>query len=268
MESDAPLKADESLTAGKAAGESAAPAAGSMWRRLGPARWLGILWATAPALSGITLITFLGVVSEWLAQHPADGLAIYVAIFTLSAGAGLLPTYAQSFLGGWVFGLWRGFGAAIVAFTAASLIGYLIARTVARDRVEHLVESNVKARAVREALIGRGTWATLGIVALIRMPPNSPFALTNLAMASVGVRVFPYLAGTALGMAPRTGLAAYLAASVQSTGARDIQEAFRERGVGVLLLGLAAMIIVIAVIGAIANHALSRVTARPAPPAA
>ncbi len=268
MESTTPSKVEESLTQERVTGESAETGAESLWRRLGPARWLGLLWATAPAVSGITLITFLGAVSEWLARHPGDGLYVYVAIFTLSAGAGLLPTYAQSFLGGWVFGLWRGFGAAIVAFTAASLLGYLIARTVARDRVEHLVESNVKARAVREALIGRGTWATLGIVALIRMPPNSPFALTNLAMASVGVRLFPYLVGTALGMAPRTGLAAYLAASVQSTGARDIQEAFRERGIGIVLLGFVAMIIVIAVIGAIASHALRRVTARSETPAA
>ncbi len=234
----------------------------SLWTRLGPARWLGILWATAPAIFGFTLIASLGPVSEWLLAHREAGLTIYIALFALSAGFGLLPTYAQTILGSWVFGLWLGFGAAMLAFTLASIIGYTVARTVSRDRIERIVESNPQALAVRQALIGRGMWKTLGIVALIRLPTNSPFALTNLAMASVGVRILPFVAGTAVGMAPRTCLAAYLAASMQATGARDIQTFASERGWWLVVVGLVGMLVVLAIISAIARRALRHVTCR------
>ena len=155
-----------------------------------------------------------------------------------------------------------GFGAAIVAFTGASLIGYIIARTVSKDRVEDLVESNPKSRIIKESLIGQNTWKTIGIVTLLRLPTNSPFALTNLAMASVGVRLFPFLVGTAVGMAPRTGLAAYLAAWAQATGAESIQDFARERGWWLIVIGVVGMVVVLGIIGAIANHALNQMAGR------
>lgn len=236
-----------------------------VWTRLGPTRWLGILWATSPALCGIALLTFLGPISDWLLVHPAGGLALYVVVFAITAGFGLLPTYAQSILGGWVFGFWIGWGAAMIGFTLASLIGYTVARTASHDRVEQLVETNAKARAIREDLIGHGLWRTLGIVTLIRVPPNSPFAITNLIMATTGVGILPYVVGTAIGMAPRTGVAVWLAAYGRGQGARDIQELMQQaKGPWYIIGGLVLTLIVFAIIGAIANHALQRVTGRSA----
>jgi len=271
MDSHAPRQTDESSTGSAPSIDDASHGAqspvtiGGVWSRLGPARWLGILWATAPAICGITLLAFLGTLSGWLLMHSEFGLAAYVALFAISAGLGLLPTYAQSILGGWVFGFWTGWSAAMFAFTTASIIGYVIARTVSRDRIERLVKSNPKSRTVREALVGRGFWQTLGIVSLIRVPPNSPFALTNLAMASIGVRVLPYTLGTLMGMAPRTAIVVWAASEAERTGARDIQEFVREGpGLAVALGGLAVMIVVLGVLGSIANHALARMTSRSA----
>lgn len=271
---DAPRQEDGAREAAppERSGESSAAAAesfGEVWRRLGPTRWLGILWATAPALCGIALLTFLGPISDWLLAHREAGLFAYTILFAVSAGFGLLPTYAQSILGGWVFGFWLGWGAAMVGFTAAAIIGYFVARMASHNRVENLVETHAKARVIREALIGHGFARTLAIVTLIRVPPNSPFALTNLLLATTGVRLLPYALGTAIGMAPRTALAAWLAASWQSEGARDIQELVREgyKGLGVwyFIGGLIVMFLVLGVIGAIANRALERVAAPPAP---
>lgn len=264
--SDAPRHAETTSPAidpSSTDGTGSSPTLSEVWTRLGPTRWLGILWATSPALCGIALLAFLGPISEWLLAHPAISLVLYVVVFAITAGFGLLPTYAQSILGGWVFGFWMGWGAAMIGFTCASLIGYVIARSASQDRVEQLVETNAKARAIREDLIGHGFWRTLGIVTLIRVPPNSPFAITNLVMATTGVGIVPYVVGTAVGMAPRTGMVVWLAAYGRSHGARDIQELVRQaKGPWYIVGGIILTLIAFAIIGAIANHALQRVTGR------
>jgi uncharacterized membrane protein YdjX (TVP38/TMEM64 family) len=203
----------------------------------------------------------LAPLSDWLLQHRSAGLALYTVAFVLGAGLGFLPTYAQSILGGWVFGLAAGLPAALVGFTGGGLLGYVVARRVSKDRVEALIERNPKARAIREALVGRGPWRTLLVVMLLRFPPNSPFALTNLVMAATGVPLPTFLAGTFLGMLPRTAVAVSLAAAAAATGAEDIQTFVRHRGPWLLAFGIVGGMAVLGILGAIARRALDRVTA-------
>ena len=73
-------------------------------RKLAPTGILGVLWSLFPAISGTLLIIYIGEVSHWINQQQSMGLILYVMIFAVSAGFGLLPTYAQAVLGGWVFG--------------------------------------------------------------------------------------------------------------------------------------------------------------------
>jgi len=229
-------------------------------RRLGPAGVLGLLWTILPALGGFLLLAKIGIVSDWLNAHPGLGVALYIVIFALSSGLGLLPTYAQAILGGWVFGFPVGFPAALAGFTGGSLVGYVVARTVSRERVERLIEEHRKARVVRKALIGQGFWRTLGIVTLVRVPPNSPFALTNFVLATSGVRKRIYLIGTAIGMAPRTGVAIGLAAAGAASGARDIQDFVKEGpGLAVFIGGLVALVVVLGIIAHIGNKAIEKV---------
>ncbi len=230
------------------------------FRRIAPTGALGLLWTAAPAICGFYLLGNIETVSGWLTARPSTGLAIYVVVFILASGFGFLPTYAQSILGGWVFGA-VAFPAALVGFTGGALIGYFIAKGVSHHEVEHLIEANPKARVVRDALIGHGFWRTAGTVALLRVPPNSPFALTNLAMASAGVPVLPFTLGTFVGMAPRTGVAVFLAKAAADTGAVDIQTFAKEQGVLPLVIGIVVMIVVLAIIGSIANRALKRLGA-------
>lgn len=230
-----------------------------MWRRLGPPGLLAALWTITPAVAGGAVLVYVGTVSNWLLAQGSGGIAIYVIVFVLAGGLGLLPTYAQAIIGGWVFAFTIGFPAALAGFTGAAILGYLIARTVSQDRVDRLVTENPRAKAVRDALIGHGFLRTTGIVALLRCPPNSPFALTNLVMASTGVGLLPFAIGTVLGMIPRTGIAVYFAAMASATGARDIQ-GFISDGLGpaIFVGGLVVMFIVLGVIGHIANRAIAR----------
>ena len=66
-----------------------------------------------PPISGIVLIGTLHEVGPWLRAHDDLGLVLYVVAFTVLGGLALLPTYAQSLLGGWAFGLVFGLSAAL-----------------------------------------------------------------------------------------------------------------------------------------------------------
>ncbi len=231
----------------------------AIWRRLGPTGLLALAWTATPAIVGITLLVYVGAVSEFLHDQGELGLIIYIGLFIFSGGLGVLPTFAQAIIGGWVFGAAVGLPAALIGFTGASLLGYLIASFVSRDRVDELIRSNRRALVVRNALIGKGWWRTLGIVILLRLPPNSPFSLTNLVMASTKVAIVPYAIGTMLGMLPRTAVAVIFAATAAASGHDDLQ-AFIKDGPGpvVLIAGVVVMFIVLGVIGLIANCALER----------
>lgn len=229
--------------------------AGEYFRRLGPAGYLAIIAASLPAIGGFVLIGFSGnYVAPWLRQHGTYGPVIYAAGFTVLAGFALLPTYAQSLLGGWAFGLKVGLIGALAGFAGASCIAYVIARRAAGDRVIGIINEHPKWRAVYDALLGRGFWRTLGIVTLIRVPPNSPFALTNLVMAATRVPLPIYLIGTVVGMAPRTAAVVYLGTQLKDWDAEGPSSKWG------FAISVAVTIIVVAVIGHIANKALAKFT--------
>ena len=160
-----------------------------------------------------------------------------------------------------MFGLAAGLAAALVGFAGGGLLGYQVARRVSKDRVLALIDGSPRARAIRDALVGRDPWRTLLVVTLLRLPPNSPFALTNLVMATTGVPLPAFLGGTLLGMLPRTAVAVALAAAASAGGAEDIQAFVRHRGPWLLAAGVVGGMAVLGVVGAIARRALARLTA-------
>jgi len=281
--SDAPQRDVGSAPASEVAPAANPTPAKTKLKGLGPTAFLAILWTASPGLLGFVLLANIGPIRDAIDKlGPTTGWLAYILVFMFSAGVGFLPTYGQSVLGGWVFGFAKGFPGAMCGFVGGSMIGYAIAGRVSKHKVEDMINANPKARAVRDALVGHGFWRTVGIVTLLRLPPNSPFALSNLAMASAGVTFLPFVIGTALGMAPRTAVAVSIAALARSEGAKDIQ-AILDGEVGsdrliamgvpewlagklVLIAGILVVLIVAAIIGYIANRALKHVTATTATP--
>lgn len=228
-------------------------------RDLGATGILGIVWAVMPGVLGVALLYQLGPVSDWLNEHHTLGLVLYLVGFSITAGLGLLPTYAQATLGGWVFGFATGFSGALVGFTAASAIGYGIARAVSGDKVKSVLARHPQAQIIERELIGRGGARALMVVALLRVPPNSPFSLTNLAFASVRVPLPTYLVGTLIGMAPRTAVYVGFAAAARSSGSKDIQS-FVSDGPGwwVFVGGVVLLFGVFSILNRMASKALER----------
>lgn len=224
-------------------------------RELGPASLLAVAWAVVPALLGVVVLVHLGTVATWL---EGPGVFVFALIFAVTSGLGLLPTYAQAVVGGWVFGAVLGIVGSLFGFVGGALVGWAVARLVARNRVGRIIDRHPHAAVIRSALIGRGMWRTTGVVAMLRLPPNSPFALTNLAMAACGVPLLPYVMGTAAGMLPRTAIFVSAAAAA-SGGGEDLQE-FITQGPGtmILIIGIVLLVAVLAILAAIGKRAVAQ----------
>lgn len=226
-------------------------------RRLAP---LAIVSLVLPPLGAALLIGYLSRIGPWLQSLGEQGIALYVAGFAVLGGLALLPTYAPAILGGWAFGDGLGIPAALTGFVLASAINYAWAHRVSGHHADTLLAERPRWLAVRNALVGRSWWKTLLVVALVRLPPNSPFALSNAAMAAARVPLAAYLAGTLVGLAPRTTVAVKAGSHLASLdfGHRD---AF---GSAVMTIGLA--VVALGLLGWIARRALDS-TLTAAPPA-
>jgi uncharacterized membrane protein YdjX (TVP38/TMEM64 family) len=226
------------------------------FRRLGPAGWLALVAATMPALGGFVLLWQIPNVEAWLESlGSVEGVLVYVAAFTILAGLALLPTYAQALLAGHAFGLAVGGLAAVTGFALASLVGYVVARRASGDRALTLIDEKPKWRAVYSALLRSGTAKTFFIVTLLRVPPNSPFAITNLVMAATKVPLWIYLLGTVIGMTPRTLAAVYIGTTIVDWGEKTSAQKW------LTIIGIVVLLIVIGIIGSMAKRAIDRATA-------
>lgn len=245
-----------------AAVNEAAPVTGTPWQRgltvfkkLGPAGVLAVMASVLPALGGFVLLAKIDAVGQWLQSHGSQGKLMYAGGFAVLAGFALLPTYASASLGGWAFGFGTGLALAMVGFLGGSMIGYASGRLASGDRVERLLAENARWKAVRDGLVGGGFWKSLGIVTLVRMPPNSPFALTNLVLSSVRVPIVVYGIGTLLGMLPRTALVVYLASKIQG---EFNEEAATSKPWWMIPVGLVMLFGVLYVLKAVADRALGK----------
>lgn len=234
----------------------------SVARKLGPVSYLAAFAAFMPAVAGMVLLGTLGPVGDWFRSQGDAGLALYIIAFMVLGGLAFLPTFSQAILGGWAFGFAIGFPAALAGFFGGSLIGYHLADTLSGDRGQRLINEHPKWRAVRDALVGgergAGFFRTVGIVALLRFPPNSPFALTNLVMAAAKVPRIPFAIGTLIGMAPRTGAAVYVATLIEGSLSQDAIS--KARPLWLVIAGIVSVIVVLGIVGWIANKAIRRLT--------
>jgi len=232
----------------------------SLIEDLGAAGPLALVSATLPALGGFALLGTLHIVGPWLRDHEVIGVVMYITGFALLAGFALLPTYAQAILGGWAFGLAVGTPAAIAGFLGAAIIAYALAKRVAGEDVERTLEHRPEWRAVRDEIVGGGFWKTLGMVTLLRLPLNSPFALTNLVLSAARTPFIPYAIGTAIGMTPRTAGAVWLATQIKGELTKDAMKDAKPSWF--LPVAIVSVIVVFIIITHVGNKAIKRVAAK------
>lgn len=227
----------------------------STFRRLGAAGLVAIVLSFWPPLGGFLLLVTLTTFAPWLREHAALGLLVYFSLTVLLVGFSFLPTFACAIFAGWAFGFTVGCAIALAALTAASLVAYALGRWIARDRVLEVVAEKPTWRAIHRALLGENSRRTLLVIALLRLPPYSPFAIVNFVLAAARVPLWDYTLGTFLGLVPRTAAAAFAAAGLEQLRFKNVTDQLT------LIAGMVATVVVCGVLGVLANRALRSMSA-------
>jgi len=149
----------------------------------------------------------------------------------------------------------------MIGFVGGALIGYTSGRLASGNRVDAIVAEKPRWKAVRDGLVGGTFLKSLGIVTLVRLPPNSPFAITNLVLASVKVPLAAYILGTAAGMLPRTALVVFLASKLQG----ELAEKASAKPWWMIPIGIAMLLGVFYILKVVAERALARLVVKPGP---
>ena len=187
----------------------------------------------------------------------APGMAAFGAAYVVAALA-LVPGAALTLAAGTLLGPLRGVIVVSLASTTAAALAFLIARHLARRRVEALASRYRMFRAVDRA-IAEGGWKVVG---LLRLSPAMPFSVENYVFGLTAVGFWPYVLASWLFMLPGTVLYVSLghAGRAAAAGARSEAEWL------LLAAGLAATAGVTAYLTRLARRALAEQSLTDAPP--
>ncbi len=181
------------------------------FRRIATACALGLLLPLIGVALGIAgafdHVTNLREAGWWL-------IPTYVLTGGALVGLALIPSHLTSLVAGLLFGFARGLPTAIGIVLIGCAIGYHLGRRYAGHDLRALVDRFPWGRRLATAMIDAPPGRAILAVALARLPPQMPFAMTNVLAASSGVRLVPLMIGTAIGMAPRIGLVVWLGAEL------------------------------------------------------
>jgi uncharacterized membrane protein YdjX (TVP38/TMEM64 family) len=172
------------------------------------------VWLAA-ALALVALVVFGrqlgGAVEQYLPQLRAwlEGLGIwgpvlFILIYGGAAVAGI-PGSALTILSGTLFGLGAGTLIAWLGASLGALCTFLVARYIARERVETRLADNPRLEAIDRAVGEHG----LRIVFLLRLSPAFPYVVLNYLLGLTRVR-FAHYNLASFGMLPGTFLYVYL----------------------------------------------------------
>jgi uncharacterized membrane protein YdjX (TVP38/TMEM64 family) len=192
--------------------------------------------------------------NNWVGQMGVVGIFIFVGVY-VAATVLLAPGAILTIGAGFAFGLWKGFLAVSAGATLGAALAFLVARFLARDKIEAIAKRNEKFRAIDNAIGQQGA----KLVFLLRLSPVIPFNLSNYFYGLTGVKFWPYVLASWIGMMPGTFLYVYIGtAGKAAVSAAADGEAIKHgwQYWTFMSIGLAATIVVIIWVTKIARNAL------------
>ncbi len=143
--------------------------------------------------------------NDWVGQMGVAGIFIFVGVYAVATVL-LAPGAILTFGAGFAFSLWKGFLAVSVGATLGASLAFLVARFIARDKVKAIAKGNEKFRKIDKAIGKQGA----KLVFLLRLSPVIPFNLSNYFYGLTGVKFWPYVLASWIGMMPGTFLYVYI----------------------------------------------------------
>ena len=171
------------------------------------------------ALAGAALLALAAVAAllvpardwtEWLEQaleerNLVPALLVFGGVYVIGTLL-MLPGWIFPIAAGAAFGPWWGFVAALVSSTLAAAVAFLVARHLARERVERAAKGIDTFQAVDKAVRRE----PFKVVALLRLSPVLPSGLKSYVLGLTCVKPLQYVAASALGMLPGIALKVYI----------------------------------------------------------
>jgi uncharacterized membrane protein YdjX (TVP38/TMEM64 family) len=193
--------------------------------------------------------------NAWIGQMGTLGVLIFIGVYALAAVL-LAPGSVLTIGAGFAFGLWKGFLAVSAGSTLGAALAFLVARFIARERVAAIAQRNEKFREVDMAIGKQGA----KLIFLLRLSPVIPFNLSNYLYGLTGVKFWPYVFASWIGMMPGTFLYVYIgtaskAAVSAAAGGEAVQHGWQYWPF--MSIGLLATIIVTIWVTKIARDALT-----------
>src|SRR5881409_1666388 len=146
--------------------------------------------------------------NNWVGQMGVAGILIFIVVYAVATVL-LAPGSVLTIGAGFAFDLWKGFLAVSVGATLGASLAFLIARFIARDKVEAIARRNEKFRKIDNAIGKQGA----KLIFLLRLSPVIPFNLSNYLYGLTGVKFWPYVLTSWIGMIPGTFLYVYIGAA-------------------------------------------------------
>jgi len=176
-------------------------------RRRIPWEWIGMTGGLVGVLVAAKFLPAAGWVADfnaWIQSLGTAGIFLYVLVYVAVAVL-LGPAWLLTIGAGFIFGLALGVAVVSVGATIGAAIAFLIARHLARRRVEGWARKNAKFGAIDRAIARKG-WK---IVFLLRLSPVVPYTISNYLYGLTAIRFVPYVLASWIGMIPLQILYAY-----------------------------------------------------------
>src|SRR6266446_1636862 len=143
--------------------------------------------------------------NDWVGQMGLAGIFIFIAVYA-AATVLLAPGVILTIGAGFAFGLWKGFLAVSAGATLGASLAFLVARFVARDKIEAMARRNTEFQRIDNAIGKQGA----KLIFLLRLSPVIPFNLSNYFYGLTAVKLWPYVLASWIGMIPGTFLYVYI----------------------------------------------------------
>jgi uncharacterized membrane protein YdjX (TVP38/TMEM64 family) len=150
----------------------------------------------------LPLREWIEALQAWLLGLGLWGVLIFAVILIVTTFLPA-PDWPLPIAAGYVYGFWA-FPLTYASIAFASVLAFLAARYLLRDKIQSLLNRRAKYRSLDKAIADDG-WQ---VVVLMRLSPIVPFNLQNYALGVTAIPFMQYLTATLIGIVP--GIAIYV----------------------------------------------------------
>lgn len=202
--------------------------------------FLLLIWMSVVPLLVSSSITYLAIQHEdFILSFSFAQWIIFFFLSFISMSFALTPTTFIAIFTGYFLGM-EALPYMLLSYLSASLMGFRMARLFDKGNFIKSLEAFPKAKKFIEGLNEKQT----GIIILSRVSPVLPFAIMNVILSMVGVRLKTFLLAGFIGMMPRTLL--FMWAGSKGRSLRQILEEGMEQQYMMEILTLLMIFISIA----------------------